>query len=172
MVITAAAAMLLCLWTGNALAETKIAIVDLEKTVFESGQGKAAKERLGKRADKMQSDLQKKKEGLEKLDADLKKQESVLSAEALRDKKRELERGQRDLAQQARDYQEELTEAQNTAFSPILKEVRAIIEKMAAEKGYTLVMQAGPGVVYSAPGMDITDEVIKAYDASSKGGKK
>jgi len=168
---SAVAALLICLWTGTVLAEAKIAVIDLEKAVFESEAGKASRDKLAKRADKMQGDLQKKKDDLEKLEADIKKQESVLSADALRDKKRELDRGQRDLTQQARDYQEELTEAQNTAFTPILKEVRAIIEKMAAEKGYSVVMQAGPGVVYSAPGLDITEDVIKAYNASSKGKK-
>jgi outer membrane protein len=159
----------ICLGAGAARAETKIGIVDIQRALNESEQGKKAKERLSQRVEKMQADLKLKKEQLEKLDAEIQKQSPLLSGDAKRDREREFDRKKRDYADLVRDYQEEIQQAELQATQPILKEMEETIEKMGREQGYSIILESKmSGVIYSAKGVDLTDAVIKAHNEMKK----
>ncbi len=170
MVLISAALMLLCLGATAAwAAEAKIGVVDLQRALNECEAGKKAKAKLTERVEKMQTDLKAKKEAVDKLDGELKKQGAMLSADAKRDKERDLERQTRDLNNLARDYEEEYQQAQVAATQPIFKDLEQVIDKIGAEQGYTLIVESKVGgVIYMAKGVDITDEVVKAYNAKAK----
>ena len=60
--------------------------------------------------------------------------------------------------------EDELKKKDAELTSKILKDVFGITKKMGEEKRYTLIMQAGPQVIYIDKTIDITDEVMKRYD--------
>ncbi|MBI3754759.1 MAG: OmpH family outer membrane protein [Deltaproteobacteria bacterium] len=54
----------------------------------------------------------------------------------------------------------------------IIKDMIEIVKKLAKERGYTFVFETQGGIVYNPSEADITDEVIKLYNAEYKKGKK
>jgi len=164
-----AAALVLGLGAGRAWAETKIGVVDIQRALNESETGKKAKDNLSKRVEKMQADLKTKKEQLDKMEADLQKQSTVLSADAKRDKEKDFDRRKRDFSDQLRDYQEEIQQAEMTVTQPIVKELEQIIDKIGQEQGYTVILETKmSGVIYSAKGVDLTEAVIKVHNEMQK----
>lgn len=159
--------LLVCLGAGAAWAETKIGVVDVQRALNESEAGKKAKENLNKRVEKMQTDLKAKKDALDKIEADFKKQSAVLSGDAKRDKEKEFDRKKRDFADTVRDYQEEINQAELTATQPIVKDLEQLIEKLGKDQGYTVILeQKMSGTIYTAKGVDITEQIIKTYNES------
>jgi len=159
--------LLVCLGAGAAWAETKIGVVDVQRALNESEAGKKAKESLNKRVEKMQTDLKAKKDALDKIEADFKKQSAVLSGDAKRDKEKEFDRKKRDFADTVRDYQEEINQAELTATQPIVKDLEQLIEKLGKDQGYTVILeQKMSGAIYTTKGVDITEQIIKTYNES------
>src|SRR5687767_8978602 len=71
---------------------TKVAVIDLERTLYETPAGKRADEKFEKARKKKQGELDKKQKELQKYAAELDKQATVLKPEVLKEKKAELEK--------------------------------------------------------------------------------
>jgi outer membrane protein len=55
----------------------------------------------------------------------------------------------------------------------ILRELEGVFTKVGKEKGYALILERRQaGVVYGAPEVDVTEEVIKAFDDETRKAKK
>lgn len=152
----------------------KIGLIDLQRCVQESKEGLKAVELLKKKKEALQRQLDEKQRELVELRKELEKQAMMLSMDAQEDKRKTIERKTRELEYFYKDLNEEMMRAQENEKQRILKEIiGTIIEKMGSEGGFTLIMEkkAG-GVLYCTDSVDITGEVIKAYDQMKKGGKK
>jgi Skp family chaperone for outer membrane proteins len=63
--------------------------------------------------------------------------------------------------------------AQQKEFEKIQGELMPLIEKIAKADGYTMILDLNTaGVTYFEPGVDITDKVVKAYDAQTAAAPK
>ena len=68
----------------------------------------------------------------------------------------------------AEDAQNEARMKQQTEFENIQKELMPIIEKIAKDDGFTLILDVTTaGIAYVDPATDITEKVVKAFDVSS-----
>ncbi len=156
-----------------AIAQTtsyKIAVIDMQKVMRESHAGKAAMEKLNKKFEKLREELRKKQEELKAFKEDLEKKAPLLSEEARAEKERQYKKMLRDFKDQSDDAQFEMRQAESRTMEPILKELEKIVTEIGKKKGYTLILENKmPGIYYVAPEADITDEIIKAYDAMKKG---
>jgi outer membrane protein len=143
----------------------KIGIVDLSRAVNESEQGKKAKAELEIVVKKKQEALDEKGKALEKLKAEIEKQGSVMSAEARKNKEDDLDRLTREYQRGLTDSQTEVRKKESELTGNIVKELRRIINDVANEEKYDLVLDNNPALVaYVNKGIDITDEVIKKLD--------
>ena len=148
-------------------AETvgKIGIVDLSRAVNESEQGKKAKGELEAVVKKKQEALDEKGTALEKLKTEIEKQGSVMSVEARKKKEDDLERFTREYQRALTDSQTEVRQKESELTGNIVKELRRIINDVAKDEKYDLVLDNNPALVaYVNKGIDITDEVIKKLD--------
>ncbi len=158
---------------GSVHADMKVGIVDLMKTLNESDSGKKAKSDLEVLIKSKQSVLDEKGKEIEKLKADLEKQSSVLSAEAKKAKEDELERLLREYQRLVTDSQNEVKKRESDLTGGILKEMRAIVDKMGEDGGYTMILENADGLVlYSKKEINLTDVVIKKYNESKAKNKK
>ena len=67
------------------------------------------------------------------------------------------------------DYGEELNKKKQSSEATIIKELRDVVEEIARKKGMTFVFEKSVGgLLYAPKDVDLTDEVIKAYDARKK----
>ncbi len=151
----------------------KIAIVDLHKLINESESGKKAKADLESLIKSKQSLLDEKGKNIEKLRTDLEKQAAVISADAKKTKEEELERVARDYQRLVSDSQTEVKKKEAELTSEILKDAREVINKIAQEGGYSLVIEKADGLVlYFSSNLDITDRVIKKLNELKTDTKK
>src|SRR5262245_58114190 len=91
----------------SAAQATKIAVVDLQRAITETEDGRKAKEKLKKVFDGRQKELDKKQQELKKLKDELEQQKNVLSRDALEAKVESYQKRLVELQQVYMDYQRE-----------------------------------------------------------------
>lgn len=174
-VLSSLAALLLLASAGTAAAQqaapaapedVKIGYVDLQRAIFTSNAGKEARRALDERTDKLKKEFDKKQEELRAIQAEFVKQSAVLSTEARTEKERDLQRRLRELERLKQDSEDELNRRDAELSKRILGEVRNVVRQIGGKGGYTLILERNAaGVLYAASHVDLTDEVIKAYNA-------
>ena len=101
------------------------------------------------------------------MDTKLKTQRLILTFEAQENLSFDLDNLRTERKRIAEDSLKEWQRLQLQLYTKIREEVSPIIDNLAKEKGYSLVFDlASNTVVYFSLSVDITDEVIKRYDAS------
>jgi len=144
----------------------KIAVIDMQRVMRQSHAGEAVVDMLNKKFEKLRQQLKKKQEELKAFKEDLEKKAPLLSQEARMDMERQYKKKLRDFKDESDDAQFEMRQAESRTMEPILKELEKLVTKIGKEKGYSLILENRmPGIYYVAPDVDITDEVIRAYDA-------
>lgn len=155
--------------TNLEAASEKIGVLDLQRCFLESIEGKKIIQELRKKKDALQKKFDKKQNAFLKLQEELKKQSMMLSADARMSKEREFERMRRELKYTYDDLIGEMRQAEMDAKKVVFKEMEKVITEIGKKGDYFLIMErrAG-GIMYYGKAVDITDEVIKAYDLRKK----
>lgn len=169
-------AVVVLLLTGSSVfaADTlKIGFVDLVKALNESESGKKAKADLEFLIKSKQSAIDEKGKAIEKGKNEFEKQTSVLSSDARKSKEEELERLIREYQRLVADSQSEVKKKESELTGDILKEIRAIIQRIGQDEGYTFILENSEGqVLYSVKEIDMTEAVIKKHNESKAKPKK
>jgi outer membrane protein len=151
----------------------RIGYVDLVKALNESESGKKAKTDLEFLIKTKQTTIDEKGKAIEKTKADLEKQTSVLSPDARKAKEEEMERLLRDYQRLVADSQNEVKKKESEITGDILKDLRAIVQKIGEEEGYTLILESAEGqILYAKKEADLTEIVLKKYNESKAKSKK
>lgn len=151
----------------------KIGFVDLVKALNESESGKKAKADLEFLIKSKQVAIDEKGKAIEKGKNDLEKQASVLSQDARKSKEEELERLIREYQRLVSDSQGEVKKKESELTGDILKDIRAIIQKIGQDEAYTLILENAEGqILYSTKDIDLTDAVIKKHNEAKSKSKK
>ncbi|MFO7738619.1 MAG: OmpH family outer membrane protein [Desulfatiglandaceae bacterium] len=155
--------------TALGAENAKFGIVDIEKFQDESKAFQKIREELKAKFDLLQKGLDKKKDELLEIEAELKKQSMMLSLDAKEDKRRELERKRRHYKYLAEDSTEEMKQAQLDARKELAQELEKVVNMIGKQEGFTMIIEKRTvGLVYFDKAIDITDRVIKAYDKLAK----
>jgi outer membrane protein len=155
----------LALAPALALAEQKIGVVDLQRALNEVDEGKAAKALLKKDFDEKQKQLDAKKTEFDKLQADLEKQAVVMSDAAKKEKAADLDRRARELQGLFVQLQKDLSDRERDATKGIFDRMAGIVRELAEADGFTVVLEKGAGVIYAPASLDLTNELIRKYNA-------
>lgn len=90
-----------------------------------------------------------------------------MSDSARAEREREYQRRVTDLQRFQQDIQEDLQRKDAEFTGRIINELFEVMQKLGAEGGYTMIIERNEGaIVYADPRNDLTDELIKAYDAT------
>lgn len=175
-VVLAVLVLLLAAQQVYAADPVKIGVVDLIKALNESDSGKKAKTDLEILIKTKQTSIDEKGKEIEKLRNDLEKQASVLSSDARKSREEELEKLIREYQRIVTDSQNDVKKKESEFTADILKDLRAIIEKMGQEGSYTMIIENAEGIIlFSRPEQNLTESLIKRYNESkskAKSGKK
>ena len=153
---------------GQAFAQT-IATVDFQRAINESKKGAAAQIQLEGVFKQKQDAIAAMEQELMTKQSEYQKQAMVLTAGAKQVKEQELMQLQGAYQQAAYAAEMEMQQTYAQLMEGLIVELRGVAEAMGKEKGYALILEITEGgVVYSAGVPDITDDLIKRYDA--KGG--
>ena len=162
-------AVLCCNVTAGETPQAKIAVINMQKVVRKSVAGQKAMEKLNKKLDSLQEKLRAKQDELKAFKEDLEKKGPLMNEAARAEKEREYKKAFRDLQAEKEDAQFEMRQAETKSIEPVLKELEKVVTRIGDEGGYTLILEKNmPGIYFNASNVDITDEVIKAYDNEVK----
>jgi len=168
--LSVVAGMILLGWFGSVLAaDLKIAYVDIQKAVNDSNAGKEAKKAITKDVEKIQHIVVDKQKELQTLKESLDKQALMLTPDARANKEKEYQNKLREFQRWGEDTQNEINQKRMEIERNISAALIKVIQKIGADEGYTVILEKNESIVlYAAKSIDITDRVIKAYDAQKK----
>lgn len=139
-------------------ATTKIGVIDLEKTLYETPAGKRASEAFDKTRKAKQGELDKQQKDLQKAAAELDKQAAVLKPDVLEKKKAELEKKFVALQQIYVKLERDLAGERTKLLQEVLKQAEPLIEDVAKAEGVNMVVDRS-AVLWVDPAVDLTDKL-------------
>jgi outer membrane protein len=171
-------------WAGQATSTSlKMGIVDLDRALKESAQGKQAMATLKQFRDKVVKEINDKKRQKDSMEASLRDlqteltaQSTVLSDAAKRDKEETYRRRVRDLRKFIDDAnrfieesERDLREREAELTSRLLRELLEIIRAIGKEEGFTVIFERNDRfLLYAADAIDLTEKIIKRYDTARR----
>lgn len=139
----------------------KIAMVDMQRVLNETKEGKKARTELETSSKSKQEKLDKKRTQLE---SDASKLGSMKGAQ-LAAAQEKLQRESMELQSMLMTLEQELGEQHNRTLESMYKRAQDIVSKLAKERGIDLVLVRDQmTVIYAKDGLDITEEVVKLYN--------
>ena len=155
-------------------AQMKIGVVDLQRAINETEDGRQAKRRLTKLFEERQKKLDEAQKSLKSQKEAIERQQDVLSEDALKKKVAKYQEDLMALQTEYVDYQRELSTKEAELTKKILDRMQAILRRIGQTDGYTMIVEANEGgVVWVPSNLDLTDVLIQRYNAQAKkGGKK
>jgi outer membrane protein len=165
----AASALVAALATPASAQAEGVAVVDLQGAVMQTEDGMRAQATLKRLFDRRQQDLDARQTQMQRIRQDIEKQARVLSREALT---KRMETWQRDMLQLQStfvDYNKELQKKQGELTQPIVKKMVAIVERLARQNGYSVVIDRA-AAPYARADLDLTDRVVQMYNGGGGGG--
>ena len=147
-------------------AETfKVGVFDMQEFQKKSQAFQGVRSELKKKFDAMQKKLEQEKISMQKIEEEFRKQSMMLSLDAQHGKRQELEKKSRYYKYLREDFAQEMKAAEVEATREVTKELGKIMEKIAKQKGYSLIMgRRTVGLIYYNDALEITDQVTEAYD--------
>lgn len=147
----------------------KFAFVDIQAIASNSAEGKAATAKLDDLKKKKNADLLAKNTALKTMQDKLTAGGSVLNDSARSQLEKDIEKAQRDLQFAQQDAQTELTEMTNELQADFQEKLNPVLEALRAEKGLLMIFSIrDSGVVAAEGGLDLSNEVVKRFDAAKK----
>jgi Skp family chaperone for outer membrane proteins len=146
---------------------TKIAIIDSNKAFQVSIEGKRIMGQMQDRENTIKRDLQKLDDGIRLLENKLSTGRLTMTNDALLGIQTDIDTKTTERKRYEEDKAREVQQFSASLIQKIRAEMVTIIENLAKERGYELVLDLGTsGVVTFNPTIDITDEVVRRYDQS------
>ncbi len=153
-------------------ASVKIGIINIQRAIVESEEGKKAAEKLQAQFTPKRNELQAKQAEIEKLQKQLREQEKTLSDEARANLVRQIESKTKDFTRSNDDATSDFQQAEAQVINEIGQKVFKILEEYARKNAYHVMLDAGSPqspVLWASAAVDVTDEIIKLYNASQAG---
>jgi outer membrane protein len=145
----------------------KFGVINSQDVLERSAEGKRVIARLQEKDKTNQAAIIKFDDEIRQLETRIKTQSLTLSEEALYNMNADLQKKQTDRKRVAEDAVRDFQDLQVKLFNKVQSELIPIIEAMGKEKGIDIILDlAKSGAVYFNPACDLTEEVIKRYDAS------
>ncbi len=159
--------MLVVVSAGLAQQAAKIGVINSQDVLEKSVEGKKVIARLQEQDKKNQTNMAKTDDEIRNLETKLSTQRLTLSEEALLQLSSDLDKKKKDRTRFAEDATRDIQELQLRLYQKLQSELLPIIESIGKDKGYDVIFDLGKsGAVYFNPAVDITNDVIKRYDAS------
>ena len=153
-------------------ASEKIAVISLQTAIVGTQEGKQASKELQAQFASRQAELENLRKQIADLQQRLQAGQTTLSDE---EKARLASQGNiltRKFQREQQDLQDDGNDAQQLAINRIGQKMMTVLDKFAKQNGYGLILdngtsaQSAPVVLYSANQVDVTQQIIKLYDAA------
>jgi len=151
----------------------KIGTIDFQRILDASTAGKAAQAQLNKQAKQMEADLKKKGAEIEEDRKQFEREALVMNKEMKDSKELEIRRKIKDFKQLQQRYTGVARELQFRLMGQIRGDIDKLVKAIGKKEGYLMIFERKEaGIVYMPSKIDITDNVIKQYNAQYEKTKK
>ncbi|MYF05367.1 MAG: OmpH family outer membrane protein [Holophagales bacterium] len=155
------------LMVGPALAQSKSAVVEVERPLQESARGQSAVQELTRLRDEKQAELTTRQEQLAALQQQYNDGRLTFAEDRLAEMEKQLEDMTIDLRRAQDDANREMQKVQGERFGEIEQAVLPIISQVGREFGYTAIFNKFQGgLLFAADAADITNLIIERYNAA------
>ena len=152
--------------TLPAWAEPKIGIVDPQRLLMESPQGKSMLESLRAEFTPRERSLQAQAQALKAKNDTLQKNAATMTDDQRMKAEKELRDGERDFERARGELQDDETARRNEVFSRLQRTLGEEVRAYAKAQNYDVVL-SGEAVIYGTPAYDITPAILAALQAHS-----
>lgn len=146
-----------------AAAQTKVAVVNLQRAVFESAEIKKADAEMQAKFKPRQAEIDRLNNEIAALAQQLNNPNSKLTPQQEADLQAQGQKKQRDLQRKNDDLQADATAYRNEILQKSSEKMSVVVKKLAEDKGLDLVIDTST-TLYFKPAMDLTTDAIAAYD--------
>lgn len=167
-------ALSLGLWVCTVLPayaqDVRIGYVDMRKVLTESKAGKRVKAEIEKTIGERRASLGRDEQQLKDLQQAYEKDKLLLSEEQKQAKQKEFDEKLRAFQQATATAQREIEQKEREFARKVIPEIRTIVRDLAKERKLSLVFEKNEmPVIYAADGPDLTEAIIKRFDAKGGG---
>ena len=147
----------------------KIAYVDLQRIAQNSAEGKAAATKIQALQKQKLGEIQEKNKQVEELRKKLDQGGTVLSDSARGQIEKDIDRTSRELQFMQQNAQAEAEGLERELNAEFQRKLNPILEQVGKEKGLQMLFSIRDnGAVWADTGLDLSEEVIKRFDAATK----
>jgi outer membrane protein len=146
-----------------ASAQTKVAVINLQRAVIESDEIQKASAAMEAKYKPRQQEIEKVQRDLQGIQQQLQAGAGKLTPQAEADLTAQGQRKQRDLQRMGDDLQTDVTAERNEVLGKSSQKMGEVVKKLAEEKGYDVVVDS-QYTWYFKPALDITAEALAAYN--------
>jgi len=166
--VAVAVLLLVTALTGDARAQTNVAVVDLQQCVMKTEDGLSAQATLKRMFDARQNDLNRRQKELLVERDSIERQARILSRKAFQRRMEHWQQRMVEVQTKFVDYNKELQTKQAQMTAPIVQKMLAIIKRIATQRGYDMVIDK-QAVPYARGDLDLSDAVVQMYNSGAGG---
>ncbi len=144
-------------------AQARFGVVDLNRAVVETAEGRRANAHIKGWFKRRQDELDLRRSSLKLMLDDIQRRRSEMDERTLQGRMEEYQRQLVIYSQTALEYQDELAQREAKVTKHIYTNLQGLIQQVGARQNYTGVLEK-QGVVYHVPSLDMTEQVVRAYN--------
>jgi Skp family chaperone for outer membrane proteins len=148
---------------ANPSGEFKLAFVDIQRALNECHNGKNVKTDFRGRIQRLQERLQGEQAEVERLKKDLEEKGALMQPEQRQNLEDDYTKKLHAFQDDYKNSGDELKQKDNEMTGAIVQDLALVVQQIGVKNNYTMVMEKG-SLLWAIPSIDITDEVIRAYD--------
>ena len=147
----------------------KIAYVDLQRIAQASAEGKAAASKLEELKKQKTGELTEKNKALEGLRTKLQQGGTVLSESARAQLEKDIDKQTREIQFLQQGAQAEFEQLEQELNQEFQRKLNPILDQVSKEKGLHMLFSIRDnGAVWADTGLDLSEEIVKRFDAATK----
>jgi len=147
----------------------KSAVLQVQNAILNTGEGHQWFSDLESKFAARKAELDKKQSDIAALQDQFRKAATTLSEEAQRKMARDIDRKTKALSYEAETTQADYDQEQSDTMQALARKFHAVVDKYARDNGFAIVLDVSnpqTPAFWWASAMDITNDVVRAYDAA------
>lgn len=144
-------------------AQVRFGVVDLNRAVVETNEGRRANNHIKGWFKRRQDELDLRRSSLKLMLDDIQRRRGEMDERTLQSRMEEYQRQLVTYSQTALEYQDELAQREAKVTKHIFVNMQTIIQQVGARQNFTGILEK-QGVVYHAPSLDLTEQIVRAYN--------
>jgi outer membrane protein len=145
-------------------AEFKFAYVDVQRALNECDAGKRAKAEFQGRVTSLEGRLQRQQNEVQSLKDEMEKKGMLMNPDQRQSLQDQYMEKLKNFERDYKDSKDELQAKDQEVTAKIVHDLAQVIRTLGERDNYTMVFEKG-SILWGAPSIDITDQVIRSYNA-------